>query len=563
MEQEQHKGGIRFWSRLRTHMSISYVAVTLLIVLLLETLVVALVLYIFTVSPVTGYWALQSAGNTAKLFALEAAVQAEENRLNANTTFEPGQPTSITLTDPSDPQEEAWFQWPVPYVTPGETPAQFLSFALIIGPDERVLASSYPDRYPVASSAGDLLPEDITLVRSALDGESEGVVHESVTNRYASVARTIWSQDRQPLGAVYIQAPAGGPPSANFLPAFVSIMLPSSVGWLCLMLPIGLIFGVLTTRGLVRRVEGLAGATARFRSGDTGIRVPVRRPDEIGLLEQQFNQMAEQIVESFAQRQALAEQSARREERARIEQEMQSAHYIQQALLPEESPDISGWQIQTCYRPARDVGGDFYDFLLLPDGKIGIVIGDATGKGIPSALIMATTCAMLRAAAPGSESPGSVLSLVNNLLIEKIPGGTFASCFYAILDPVSGRIRYANAGHNLPYLVQDGEINELRAVGMPLGLMPDEVYAEQEVLVFPGDCALFYTDGLVEAHSPQREMYGAARFQQRIRQRFKVNGLIENLYRDVQAFTGPDAEQEDDITLVSLQKLLLTDEPRI
>jgi serine phosphatase RsbU (regulator of sigma subunit) len=439
-------------------------------------------------------------------------------------------------------------------VEPGSPAQNYATVALLIGPDERVRASSYPDRYPVSSSAAEMLPEDIALIRGALAGAPDGDVGENGAGRYAAIAHTVWSRDKEPLGVVYIQAPAGGPPDTNLLPELAAVIIPSSVAWLCLMLPIGLVFGVLTTRGLVRRVERLAGANARFRNGDTGIRVPVRHADEIGQLEQQFNQMAEQIVANFAQRQALAEQSVRREERARIDQEMQSAHYIQKALLPEESPDIPGWHIQTCYRPARDVGGDFYDFLSLPDEQIGIVIGDATGKGISSALIMATTCAMLRAAAPGSRSPGSVLALVNNLLLQNIPGGTFATCFYAILDPKSGRMRYANAGHNLPYLARDGEVHELRAVGMPLGLMPDQEYEEQELSISAADCILFYTDGLVEAHDPQGEMFGATRLQQWIGKRSKVDGLIETLYQDLLAFTGHEREQEDDITLVCLRK---------
>ena len=260
--------------------------------------------------------------------------------------------------------------------------------------------------------------------------------------------------------------------------------------------------------------------------------------------------MAEQIVENFAQRQALAEESARREERARIEQEIQSAHYIQKSLLPAESPDVPDWQIQTCYRPARDVGGDFYDFLTLPDGQLGLVIGDATGIGIPLALIMATTCAMIRAAAQSSTSPGSVLALVNNQLLKNIPGGTFTTCFYAILGPTSGRLRYANAGHNLPYLARHDEVHELRAVGMPQGLMPDQEYEEQEQHIATGDCILFHTDGLVEAHSLEGEMFGSARLQQCIRERAITEEVIEALYQDMLAFTGREREQEDDITLV-------------
>jgi serine phosphatase RsbU (regulator of sigma subunit) len=320
------------------------------------------------------------------------------------------------------------------------------------------------------------------------------------------------------------------------------------------MLPIGLVFGVLTTRGLIRRIERLAGATARFKQGEAAIRVPVGRADEIGQLESQFNAMAEQLLESFAQRQALAAQSARREERARIEQELNSAHYIQQSLLPEAVPALPGWALQASYRPARQVGGDLYDFLPLPGGRLGIVIGDASGKGVPSALIMATTCAMLRAAAPGAPAPGQVLAVVNDLLHRAIPRATFATCFYAILDLAGGGLRFANAGHNLPYVFRASEVRELRATGMPLGLMPEQAYEECETRLAAGDCALFYTDGLVEAHDPRRQMFGAERLKQRLRQRAAADGLIDALYADLLDFTGAHWEQEDDVTLLVLRR---------
>jgi serine phosphatase RsbU (regulator of sigma subunit) len=263
--------------------------------------------------------------------------------------------------------------------------------------------------------------------------------------------------------------------------------------------------------------------------------------------------MAEQLVDSFEERRLLAEQSARREERARIEQELSSAHYIQKSLLPETVPSIAGWEIRSLYRPAREVGGDLYDFLTLPEGRMGLVIGDANGKGVPSALIMATACAMLRAAAPGAPSPGRVLELVNDLLHRHIPRATFATCFYANLEPRSGRLCFANAGHNLPYLLRAGQVVELQARGMPLGLMPEQQYEEHTVTVQADDCLLFYTDGLVEAHNEAREMFGGPRLK-RLLQRARAEGLIEHLLNALQDFTGPAWEQEDDVTLLLLRK---------
>src|SRR5215212_9887389 len=209
----------------------------------------------------------------------------------------------------------------------------------------------------------------------------------------------------------------------------------------------------------------------------------------------------------------LAQQRLEEEriERERIEQELRVARSIQHASLPEKVPDLEGWQISPFYKPAREVGGDFYDFHLLSDGRLGVVVGDATGKGVPAALVMASARSMLRAVAQTSNSPGDVLRRVNDPLATDIPPNMFVTCFYAILDPKSGILTYANAGHDLPYLHHRGECEELRARGMPLGLMPGMGYEEDEIVLKGGESVLFYSDGLVEAHEPKGEMFGFPR----------------------------------------------------
>src|SRR5918911_1125676 len=186
--------------------------------------------------------------------------------------------------------------------------------------------------------------------------------------------------------------------------------------------------------------------------------------------------------------------AAEARERERIEQELHVARQIQQELLPESVPKLEGWRIATYYGPAREVGGDFYDFLEFPDRRLGLVVGDATGHGMPAALVMATTRGMLRAVVQTSESPGEVLARVNEALAADIPPSTFVTCFYGILDPDSGRLLYANAGHNLPCRRHDGQAEELSARGMPLGLMPGTAYEEKETVLKTGDMVLFYSD---------------------------------------------------------------------
>jgi steroid delta-isomerase-like uncharacterized protein len=242
------------------------------------------------------------------------------------------------------------------------------------------------------------------------------------------------------------------------------------------------------------------------------------------------------------------------QERERIEQELQVARQIQQALLPEATPELYGWQLAAYYKPAREVGGDFYDFLELEDGHLGLVVGDATGKGMPAALVMATTRGMLRAVAQSLDSPGEVLQRVNDALYPDIPSEMFVTCFYAILDTKNGSLSYANAGHDLPYLRHGGDAEELRARGMPLGLMPEMSYEEKEAVLGEGDSVLFYSDGLVEAHDPNYEMFGFPRLRVLISEHGKQRSLVDSLLEELYSFVGEGWEQEDDITLLTLRR---------
>jgi predicted ester cyclase len=243
-------------------------------------------------------------------------------------------------------------------------------------------------------------------------------------------------------------------------------------------------------------------------------------------------------------------------ERARVERELEVARSIQQASLPEEVPELEDWRIDPFYQPAREVGGDFYDFHLLPEGKLGLVVGDATGKGVPAALVMSTTLGMLQstARALGSPSPGEVLEQVNETLVARVPTNMFVTCFYAILDPISGSLTYANAGHDLPYLHRNGEAEELRATGMPLGLMPGMEYEEEVASLREGESVLFYSDGLVEAHDPQGQMFGFPRLRALVAKHAEESSLEVFLMEELYSFVGEGWEQEDDITLLTLRR---------
>src|SRR5215208_1786344 len=238
----------------------------------------------------------------------------------------------------------------------------------------------------------------------------------------------------------------------------------------------------------------------------------------------------------------------------RTEQELRVARLIQHTLLPKSLPQLEGHQMAVYYQPAREVGGDFYDFLRLPDGRLGLIVGDVSGKGVPAAIVMAITRTMLRAAYHLG-SPGEILKQVNDNLFPDIPPNMFVTCLAALLDSRTGRLQYANAGHDLPYVRHADGVGRLRARGMPLGLMPNMSYEQKGITLEPGESVLLYSDGLVEAHNPQREMFGFPRMQGFVGAHPDAATLIDSLLAELERFTGEEWEQEDDITLLTLQRV--------
>ena len=264
--------------------------------------------------------------------------------------------------------------------------------------------------------------------------------------------------------------------------------------------------------------------------------------------------LAAQAAPAIRVAQLVREQAHEAAERERLEQEMRVATLIQQQFLPRELPNLPQWQIAAYYGPARAVGGDFYDFIEMPGGRIGIAVGDVTDKGVPAALVMARTHSILRAEASRSDSPGEILARANALLVPEMPARMFVTCLFAILEPETGRIVMANAGHNLPYIRTDDGVVELRATGMPLGLMPDIRYEETEGVIAPGSNVLLYSDGIVEAHDPAQQMFGFPRLREAMTIDDAGSELLDRLLEDLHAFTGAEWEQEDDITLVTLRR---------
>jgi serine phosphatase RsbU (regulator of sigma subunit)/anti-sigma regulatory factor (Ser/Thr protein kinase) len=273
--------------------------------------------------------------------------------------------------------------------------------------------------------------------------------------------------------------------------------------------------------------------------------------DDRGLL----NTLATQSAPAVRVAQLVQDQQIQARENERIQHELRVAQLIQKTLLPKDLPALPGWKVNAYYQAARQVGGDFYDFIYLDDGRLGLVIGDVTDKGVPAALLMATTRSVLRAVAQRVVNPGQVLERVNEIIYQDIPPNMFVTCLYALLDPESGQLLYANAGHDLPYhRHQMGEVTELRATGMPLGLMPGMKYEEKETRLAHGENILFYSDGIVEAHNHDRGMYGFPRLMRLLEKYEDDTSLKDLVLEDLAEFTGPGWEQEDDITMVTLQR---------
>ncbi len=265
--------------------------------------------------------------------------------------------------------------------------------------------------------------------------------------------------------------------------------------------------------------------------------------------------LAAQVAPAIRLAQLVEQQEAEAQERERIEQELRVAALIQQTLLPKSLPALTGWEIDAYYRPARAVGGDFYDFISMTDGRMALVVGDVTDKGVPAALVMATTRSTLRAAAQHRMDPGRILAEANDVLVEEIPPAMFVTCLIAVLEPATGELTFANAGHNLPYVSTSSGVVELRATGMPLGLMAGMNYEVKQARLAPGETMLLSSDGIVESHGPDGQMFGFERLMAIVGDSGASRNLTSTVLDHLDRFCGPNHEQEDDVTMVSIRRL--------
>ena len=333
---------------------------------------------------------------------------------------------------------------------------------------------------------------------------------------------------------------------------------------------IGSIIAAVSARRIVQPVTALTTAAAEVDTDtlsfapETLDPVAVRR-DELGTLVRVFQNMVRQVqareeyLESMVRartRELEASNAQLEKAKERMESELKIAHALQGAILPKtlpENPTYSGHAVMT---PAREMGGDFYDFFTLDDGRLSLVMADVSGKGVPAAFFMAIARTVMRAAAARYPNPGPCLQEVNDAICEQNPQDLFVTLFYGILDPKTGEFVYANAGHNPPFVVKHpSEVSPLPMTGgMAVGVMPGTPYDEDAMTLAPGDTMFLYTDGITEAMNVEQEEFTEARLEAVLAEArdLPVDSVLENVTSAVVKFVG-EAEQSDDITCIVLR----------
>lgn len=260
-------------------------------------------------------------------------------------------------------------------------------------------------------------------------------------------------------------------------------------------------------------------------------------------------------------KQLTSETIARAADQKKFARELAMAGRVQGGFLPVELPDIPGWQLAAILRPARQMSGDFYDFMILPDGKVGVLVGDVADKGMGAALFMTLSRTLIRTYAfEFKDHPEQVFDAANKRLLQDSRVGLFVTSFYLVLEPTSGKMTYTNAGHNPPYWIHphDGaQITMLTRTGIPLGIFEDSQWEPVTLEIHPSDYVILYTDGLTEAQNEEGQFYSEERLIASIKKHAvthpSAQTLLEQVLEDLHTFTG-DIPNSDDLALVILHR---------
>ncbi len=275
-----------------------------------------------------------------------------------------------------------------------------------------------------------------------------------------------------------------------------------------------------------------------------------------------FTQADLDLLTAIASSAAVAIENARlyqvAVEKGRLERELQMAREVQASLLRHETPQITGWEFVARWRPAREVAGDYYDFIAGDKGQIGLVIADVTDKGMPAALFMALTRSIVRASVASASSPAEGIARANPLICADSTRGMFVTLFYASLNPTARELTYVNAGHNPPLLCRAGQDQPtgLALTGLPLGIKADAPYEQRTLYLIPGDFIILYTDGVTDAMNPAGQDFGMQRLQRVLRDhcRSSAADILAALEAAIDGFTGP-TPPFDDMAIVVIRCL--------
>ncbi|HKY10147.1 MAG TPA: SpoIIE family protein phosphatase, partial [Candidatus Binatia bacterium] len=318
-----------------------------------------------------------------------------------------------------------------------------------------------------------------------------------------------------------------------------------------LVLSIGSVIAIFGAKTISAPITELTAMTGRIAGGDFTQRIGIATKNEIGTLAASFNEMTRRLNESIEH---LKETTAAKE---RIESELKIAHEIQMSMVPKifpPFPDRSEFDIFAALVPAKEVGGDFYDFFFLDDDRLCFAVGDVSGKGVPASLFMAVTKTLFRATAANGGTPGEILARLNNEICRDNDACMFVTFFCGILNIRTGEIDYSNGGHNLPYHLHAGGISALGKFGdRALGMVEGSSYASGRVALSPGEALLLYTDGVTEAMDSGRTLYSEERLERFLASHrgSSPRQIIGDLVGDVRSFAGSEP-QSDDITALAL-----------
>lgn len=300
------------------------------------------------------------------------------------------------------------------------------------------------------------------------------------------------------------------------------------------------------SRRMTRNLTTLTEGVEKISRGDLDARVSVRSRDEFGKLGDAVNRMAKELKEHQAQ---LVEQE-------RLRKELEMCRRIQKELLPRGPLRLPLAEVQGVSIPAREVGGDFFNYFSLPDDRTALLIGDVSGKGVPAAILMANLQATLRARLPVAGNLVDLASELDREIDASTPAETYLTLFMAVLDREARALIWLNAGHNTQYLIRsDGTLESMPSTGRPLGLLPGGGYEQRSIAVHPGDTLFLYTDGLVEAENPQGEEFGNERLERILVQERAGESsqhVLSRIEQEMREF-GRNTDSSDDATMLVLR----------